>query len=226
MIELQNGRYVRVNSTAANGDALPLASSPALEATPSGTHSTRPSSTPPLIATSSEHFPPPAVLIFRDGHREEVRDYTIADGFLYARGDYYTDGYWNKKDRSLHSQPEPNPASQRRSQRQLRPPFSPERSHHPSLSDSGTDDEIYDAKQLMVCEMPGGDVEERRFSAASRSQMTARFSPCDGASAKAPVPPFVIPSPVLWRGICFPLLGGAALPALRSEIPCDNKSSQ
>jgi len=97
MIELQNGRYVRVNSTAANGDALPLASSPALEATPSGTHSTRPSSTPPLIATSSEHFPPPAVLIFRDGHREEVRDYTIADGFLYARGDFYTDGYWNKK---------------------------------------------------------------------------------------------------------------------------------
>jgi len=40
---------------------------------------------------------PPAVLIFRDGHREEVGDYTIADGFLYARGDYYTDGYWNRK---------------------------------------------------------------------------------------------------------------------------------
>ena len=40
---------------------------------------------------------PPAVLIFRDGHSEEVRDYTIADGIIYARGDYYTDGYWNKK---------------------------------------------------------------------------------------------------------------------------------
>jgi hypothetical protein len=35
--------------------------------------------------------------MFRDGHSEEVRDYTIADGVLYARGDYYTDGYWNKK---------------------------------------------------------------------------------------------------------------------------------
>jgi hypothetical protein len=40
---------------------------------------------------------PPATLIFRDGHSEEVRDYTIADGILYARGDYYSDGYWNKK---------------------------------------------------------------------------------------------------------------------------------
>jgi hypothetical protein len=97
IIELQNGRYVRVHCTAANGDALPLASSPALGAKPSGTRSTRPNSTPPLIATASEQSLPPAVLIFRDGHREEVRDYTIADGFLYARGDFYTDGYWNKK---------------------------------------------------------------------------------------------------------------------------------
>ena len=40
---------------------------------------------------------PAAILIFHDGHSEEVRDYTIADGILYARGDYYTDGYWNKK---------------------------------------------------------------------------------------------------------------------------------
>jgi len=40
---------------------------------------------------------PAAILIFRDGHSQEVHDYTIADGFLYARGDFYTDGYWNKK---------------------------------------------------------------------------------------------------------------------------------
>lgn len=40
---------------------------------------------------------PAAILIFRDGHSEEVHDYTIADGSLYARGDFYTDGYWNKK---------------------------------------------------------------------------------------------------------------------------------
>lgn len=39
----------------------------------------------------------PTVLVYRDGRREEVREYSIADGVLYARGDYYADGYWNKK---------------------------------------------------------------------------------------------------------------------------------
>jgi hypothetical protein len=88
MIELQNGRYVRVNNPAINGDALPLNPPPA--------HAQPKPQAP--IATASPMRPlPPAVLIFRDGHTEEVRDYTIADGILYARGDYYTDGYWNKK---------------------------------------------------------------------------------------------------------------------------------
>jgi hypothetical protein len=75
MIERQNGRYVRVSSTAAKGEGL-------LD------NDKKPSPTPTL---------PPALLIFRDGHSEEVRDYAIADGILYARGDYYADGYWNKK---------------------------------------------------------------------------------------------------------------------------------
>jgi hypothetical protein len=89
MIELQNGHYVRVNATVANGDPLPL------DPPPSRVRST------PFVASANAAPPaqplPPAVLIFRDGHSEEVRDYTIADGILYARGDYYTDGYWNKK---------------------------------------------------------------------------------------------------------------------------------
>jgi hypothetical protein len=33
---------------------------------------------------------PPAVLVYRDGHREEVRDYVITRGVLYARGDGYS----------------------------------------------------------------------------------------------------------------------------------------
>src|ERR1700733_3489207 len=78
MIELQNGHYVRVKSTAADGGAPPLTLAP--DRAPS----------PPHDLASVQ-------LVFRDGHSEEVRDYTIADGILYARGDYYTDGYWNKK---------------------------------------------------------------------------------------------------------------------------------
>ena len=35
---------------------------------------------------------PPAVLIYRDGHREEVRDYVITRGVLYARSDYWQPG--------------------------------------------------------------------------------------------------------------------------------------
>ncbi len=93
MIELQNGRYVRVNAAdeqSKNGEAREL--------TPAPEKSKQASSTPapPRDAAPAPTLPP-ALLIFRDGHREEVRDYTIADGILYARGDYYTDGYWNKK---------------------------------------------------------------------------------------------------------------------------------
>jgi len=81
VIEFQNGHYVRVRSTPANGEALPFILAPA----------------PAISTPSPARDLPPALLVFRDGHSEEVRDYTIADGILYARGDYYTDGYWNKK---------------------------------------------------------------------------------------------------------------------------------
>ena len=87
MIERQNGRYVRITSTAANGEPLPHEPS---QAQTSNTNAA-------LTTETRPHNLPPAVLVFRDGHTEEVRDYAIADGTLYARGDYYTDGYWNKK---------------------------------------------------------------------------------------------------------------------------------
>ena len=50
-----------------------------------------------LAAGVFPHELAPTVLVYRDGHREEVREYSIADGVLYARGDYYAIGYWNKK---------------------------------------------------------------------------------------------------------------------------------
>jgi hypothetical protein len=89
LIELQNGRYVRVDKTAAQDDSRLLNLTP--RPAPSN------SAQPPLLAAASPESLPPAILIFQDGHSEEVRDYTIADGMLYARGDYYADGYWNKK---------------------------------------------------------------------------------------------------------------------------------
>ncbi len=92
MIELQGGRYVRVTNTPIDGQALPLtyASSPA------NSTASQSAAAPVTVAPPAQALPP-AVLVFRDGHSEEVRDYAIADGILYARGDFYTDGYWNKK---------------------------------------------------------------------------------------------------------------------------------
>jgi hypothetical protein len=39
---------------------------------------------------------PPAVLVFRDGRREEVSEYTIMSGAIYAKADYWTTGSWTR----------------------------------------------------------------------------------------------------------------------------------
>jgi hypothetical protein len=91
MIELQGGRYVRVSNAAIDGEALPLNLS-------SGAESSGKSVAPAERgAIAAKQNLPATLLIFRDGRREEVGDYTIADGILYAHGDFYRDGYWNKK---------------------------------------------------------------------------------------------------------------------------------
>ncbi len=110
MIELRGDRYVRVTTPAIDGEAAPLTATQDRIAASASTHTNSArgnfskalaregdAASPPVASRSEEQELPPVVLVFRDGHSEEVRDYTIADGFLYARGDYYTDGYWNKK---------------------------------------------------------------------------------------------------------------------------------
>jgi|SRR5205823_1780929 len=47
-------------------------------------------------AQSPEELPP-AVLIFRDGHKEEVSKYTIIGPNMYATSDYWSSGTWSKK---------------------------------------------------------------------------------------------------------------------------------
>jgi hypothetical protein len=37
------------------------------------------------------------VLAFRDGHKEEVGSYTIVDGTMYTKADYWTSGSWTRK---------------------------------------------------------------------------------------------------------------------------------
>ncbi|HVO79287.1 MAG TPA: hypothetical protein VMT28_01075 [Terriglobales bacterium] len=88
LIEWQGDRYVRVTgnedrSIPAQPDyAETPAHSPALPVT--------------ARAASARAELPPAVLVFRDGARQEVREYVIVGGVLYAGGDYYQDGHWTR----------------------------------------------------------------------------------------------------------------------------------
>jgi len=40
---------------------------------------------------------PPAVLVFWDGHQEQISRYTIVGGTIYASSDYWSNGSWTKK---------------------------------------------------------------------------------------------------------------------------------
>ncbi len=91
MIELQGDRYVSVSEPQATTEDQTEAMTRESDVTSSSQNPTERRSNG-LVAESS-----PAVLVFRDGHREETSEYTIADGALYTRANYYTDGSWTRK---------------------------------------------------------------------------------------------------------------------------------
>jgi hypothetical protein len=95
MIELQGGRYVRVSGEESSTAEMKRIDSGTTNPTPAKTHLNKAITSEPL--SPAAHDPAPTILVFRDGHREEVSDYTIADGNLYTHADYYTAGSWNKK---------------------------------------------------------------------------------------------------------------------------------
>jgi hypothetical protein len=89
LIEWQGDRYVRRSSAANNSRA----GQPDYVADQKQSADTKSSDT----VASSKSEPPPATFIFRDGHHEESADYSIISGVIYARGDYWTTGYWSKQ---------------------------------------------------------------------------------------------------------------------------------
>lgn len=82
LIELQGDRYMRIS-----GEGESSAQTIDRESA-----SNRPEVLRPTPSESA-----PAVLVFRDGRSEEVYDYTITNGILYARTNYYSDGSSNRK---------------------------------------------------------------------------------------------------------------------------------
>ena len=85
VIEYQGDQWVRVANYAESPAHAPVpASNPA-------------SATPELaVAAEAARELPPAVLVFRDGHREELRGYTIIGAIIYASANYWSTGSWTK----------------------------------------------------------------------------------------------------------------------------------
>jgi hypothetical protein len=89
LIELQGDRYVRRTNDAEGANPASSKRSSVAEATPAAGTSVR--SVEPHVEL------PPTLFVFRDGHREESSDYSIITGVIYARGQYWTNGYWSKQ---------------------------------------------------------------------------------------------------------------------------------
>ena len=75
LLELQGGHWVRVKNFTESAENASNAS--------------------PSQAAAAEQMPP-AVLVYRDGHREEVTSYSIIGEVLYTRADYWTTGAWSR----------------------------------------------------------------------------------------------------------------------------------
>ena len=59
--------------------------------------SPQPEAAKPAEAAEHPRELPPAVLVFRDGHEEEVRRYAIIGNTLYAKANYWTSGSWTRE---------------------------------------------------------------------------------------------------------------------------------
>jgi hypothetical protein len=88
LIELRGNRYVRISGEETSGAEL-------IDQAPAAPRQRENSSVANPVTPVQELAP--VVLVFRDGHCEQVSEYTIADGVLYTAANYYTDGAWNRK---------------------------------------------------------------------------------------------------------------------------------
>ncbi len=89
LIEWQGDHYARVGEP--DGEKAKSTSAHGMTAKSGGSRQQ-----PDLSRETSSAELLPVELVYRDGHREQVRQYTIANGVLYANGNYWTDGYWTK----------------------------------------------------------------------------------------------------------------------------------
>jgi hypothetical protein len=97
LIELRGDRYVRVSGSETTGREMISPEVIAQIPDPSRSQARNEERTSASMHAATTPEPPPAILIFRDGHSEETSDYTIANGVLYTHSDFYTNGSWTRK---------------------------------------------------------------------------------------------------------------------------------
>jgi len=88
MIELQGNRYVRFGGSQQSAERG-MNAAPDYAADQAGNS---------LQVTQHPVRPElsPTILIFRDGHREQVPEYAIVGSTIYASADYWQNGHWTK----------------------------------------------------------------------------------------------------------------------------------
>jgi hypothetical protein len=52
---------------------------------------------PAAVRTETPAALPPAVLVFRDGHQEDIAKYTIVGSTIFLKADYWSSGSWTRK---------------------------------------------------------------------------------------------------------------------------------
>lgn len=98
LIEWQGDHFERMtlsSKAAGSGQGVPDYSAKSGQSLPGSSAVSSPGRK--VVAQPPRRELPPAVLVFRDGRKEEVSSYTIMSGTIYSNADYWTSGSWTKK---------------------------------------------------------------------------------------------------------------------------------
>lgn len=96
LIEWQGDHFVRTTMSGRASASEPIAPDYAERPTSPLSAAGRPAA-PKREAVQPPRELPPAVLVFHDGRREEVSEYTIMNGTIYSKADYWSTGSWTRK---------------------------------------------------------------------------------------------------------------------------------
>jgi hypothetical protein len=98
VVELQGDHWVRLTNYGElqTGERPPESESERASSAPIPTPTGNPRRTQALAQTPPGELPP-AVLVFRDGHEEEIGKYLIVGASIYANSDYWSSGSWTRR---------------------------------------------------------------------------------------------------------------------------------